>query len=46
MLMVLAIEIGDDPQDEDWIPDSLRWKHQARLARGELWQLNWGQNQH
>ena len=22
-LMVLAIEISDDPQDEDWIPDNL-----------------------
>ena len=33
-LMVLAIEIRDDPRDEDWIPDSLRWKHNARLAKG------------
>lgn len=35
-LMVLAIEIGDDPRDEDWIPESVRRMHQARLARGEL----------
>ena len=35
-LMVLAIEIGDDPRDEDWIPDSLRRKHIARLAQGML----------
>lgn len=35
-LMVLAIEIGDDPRDEDWIPDSLRWKHNARIAQGKL----------
>ena len=33
-LMVLAIEIGDDPRDEDWIPDNLRRKHNARLAKG------------
>ena len=35
-LMVLAIEIGDNPQDEDWIPDSLRRRHAVRCARGEF----------
>ena len=45
-LMVLAIEIGDDPRDEDWIPDSLRRKHNARLARGKRWKMNWSQNLH
>ena len=34
-LMVLAIEIGDDPRDEDWIPDDLRRKHKARIARSK-----------
>lgn len=33
-MMVMAIENGNDPQDEDWIPESIRKKHQARLARG------------
>jgi len=33
-LMVLAIEIGDDPRDEDWIPDNLRRKYKARIAKG------------
>jgi hypothetical protein len=35
-LMVLAIEIGDDPRDEDWIPNSLRRKQNARIARGKF----------
>jgi hypothetical protein len=34
-LMVLAIEIGDDPRDEDWIPDELRRKYKARMAKGK-----------
>ena len=33
-LMVLAIEIGDNPQDEDWIPEAVRRKHKARMAQG------------
>jgi len=33
-MMVLAIDNGDDPQDEDWIPDKLRKKIKKRLARG------------
>ncbi|EDR10094.1 uncharacterized protein LACBIDRAFT_325694 [Laccaria bicolor S238N-H82] len=32
-LMVLAIEIGDDPRDEDWIPEAVRRKHKARMAQ-------------
>ena len=39
-LMVLAIDIGDDPRDEDWIPDSLRRKHNARMARGKIYLFN------
>ena len=37
-LMILAIEIGDDPRDEDWIPDELRRKHRkykVRMAKGK-----------
>lgn len=37
-LMVLAIEIGDDPRDEDWFPDELRRKHReckAWMAKGK-----------
>ena len=35
-LMVLMIDKGDDPRDEDWIPDRLRRKHNARIAQGEF----------
>jgi len=31
-LMVLSIEIEDDPQDEDWIPEAVQRKHKARMA--------------
>ena len=34
-MMALAVEIGDDPRDEDWIPESLRRKHH-RAKKGEL----------
>jgi len=34
-LMVLAIEIGDDPRDEDWIPNELRRKYKAWMAKGK-----------
>lgn len=35
-LMVLAIEIGDDPRDEDWIPQALQRKHNAKIARSKF----------
>jgi hypothetical protein len=36
VLMVLAIEVGDDPRDEDWIPEAVRRKQNARIARGKF----------
>jgi hypothetical protein len=35
-LMVLAIEIGDDPQDEDWIPKAVQRKQNSRIAKGKI----------
>jgi len=34
-MVALAVELGDDPRDEDWIPESLRRKHQ-HVKKGEL----------
>jgi len=32
----VEIEMGGDPRDEDWIPDRLRRKHEARLVQGKF----------
>jgi len=34
-MMALTVEIGDDPRDKDWIPESLRRKHHW-AKKGEL----------
>ena len=34
-LMLIAIDNGDDPRDEDWIPHQLRRKYKTRIAKGK-----------
>jgi hypothetical protein len=35
-MMIMAIRDGDDPRDEDWIPDKLRQKQRKRKIRKRM----------
>jgi hypothetical protein len=35
-MMGMAIECGDDPRDEDWVPAKLRWKREQGKKKGKL----------
>ncbi|KIJ95381.1 hypothetical protein K443DRAFT_108857, partial [Laccaria amethystina LaAM-08-1] len=35
-LMVLAIEIGDDPRDEDWIPEAVQRRQNSQIAKARV----------